>query len=396
MPDGKPEHFFKYYLEEERRRKSLELLRINEQELNSGKADHDLIYKIAIELVELRGRGHGDEGAYRCMEDIEPVNLTWTWPNVYPEGKFCLITGVPGTGKSYFTCFMTATITTGAPWPTGSLSRMGSVIMMTCEDDLADTVVPRLVKAGANPKKVHFLEGISKKGGEGVDPFCIENVEILEAKAKELGDLRLVVIDPLDFYLRGGSELYIPNVARASLGPLQLFCAKHKVTALGVAHHAKSKDYSSASAKVAGSYAIVAACRAAWTLTIDPEDRERRIFSPNKTNLSINPLSLAFKIEDGVLAFEKEGFHLDLDAALGLTEEVRVSPNRKKAIDLILSELAEGQRLADDVKDVGEAQGIDRRYLETVSRDLRKKGLIEKQKTGYQGAWEWYLCEAKI
>jgi hypothetical protein len=45
---------------------------------------------------------------------------------------------------------------------------MGSVIVLSAEDDPADTQIPRLLAAGANCKKVHIISAVKDKDGRGI------------------------------------------------------------------------------------------------------------------------------------------------------------------------------------------------------------------------------------
>jgi len=53
----------------------------------------------------------------------------------------------------------------GHPLPHRGRSQAGHVLIWTGEDDPADTLVPRLAYAGADLRKVHFVQGIRDVDG---------------------------------------------------------------------------------------------------------------------------------------------------------------------------------------------------------------------------------------
>jgi putative DNA primase/helicase len=136
--------------------------------------------------------------------DLQPEKLVWVWPGRIPEGKLVLVGGPPGLGKSQLTAFMAATISNGGDWPCNEGSTaVGSVIFMSAEDGIEDTVVPRLMAAGANLDRVHIAASATKPDGTRKTFSLKTDVDLLEAKAKEVADVRLIIIDPISAYMSG-------------------------------------------------------------------------------------------------------------------------------------------------------------------------------------------------
>ncbi len=51
------------------------------------------------------------------LADVEPKPITWLWPGRIARGKFSIIAGDPGLGKSLVTLDMTARVSRGRAWP---------------------------------------------------------------------------------------------------------------------------------------------------------------------------------------------------------------------------------------------------------------------------------------
>jgi putative DNA primase/helicase len=113
-----------------------------------------------------------------------------------------LVAGEGGLGKSMLLAWIAAAVSRGKEWPCGEgQSRRGSVIILSAEDDAADTIVPRLMAADADCTKVHILETI-RKDDEGHRTFNLQlDLPELEKTIDRLDDVRLVIIDPITSYL---------------------------------------------------------------------------------------------------------------------------------------------------------------------------------------------------
>jgi hypothetical protein len=71
--------------------------------------------------------------------------IEWLWMNRFAYGKLGLLGGLPDLGKGLITAFLMACVTNGREFPCneGKPPRKGSVIYLSAEDDIEDTIVPR-------------------------------------------------------------------------------------------------------------------------------------------------------------------------------------------------------------------------------------------------------------
>ena len=198
--------------------------------------------------------------------DIRAEPIEWVWPGRVARGKHTAIAGDPGTGKSQLLIAMEATITTGGPWPCfeGTAPR-GSVIILSAEDGTADTLVPRLMAAGADLTRVHIVSAV--RTGKGRENFNLQaDLDLLEAKIREVGDCAMVGIDPISSYLGRKTDSHKNSEVRQVLEPVGLLAERLRVAVVSVTHF--SKGGSSASTKAVhrfiGSIAFIGAPRAAF------------------------------------------------------------------------------------------------------------------------------------
>src|SRR5262245_9378417 len=95
-----------------------------------------------------------------CLKDLEPRTLSWLWPGRIALGKLCLLDGDPGQGKSLFTVDLCARLTRGQPLPDGAAGHPPINVLFLCEDDLSDTVLPRLQQLTGEAGRVFAYQGM--------------------------------------------------------------------------------------------------------------------------------------------------------------------------------------------------------------------------------------------
>jgi hypothetical protein len=163
----------------------------------------------------------------RRVSDVESKPVRWLWPYRIPRGKLTIIAGHPGLAKSQVTCYLAARVTAGGAWPDsgGQAAGGAQVVILTAEDDVADTVRPRLEAAGADLSRVHIADGVIRGySGDGTRhqrQFSLESdLVALNAKLAELKRVELVVIDPISAYL-GTIDSHVNAEVRGALGPVK-------------------------------------------------------------------------------------------------------------------------------------------------------------------------------
>ena len=195
-------------------------------------------------LGELR-RGYDDAPLFlaRRLSDVAPEPIRWLWPQRFALGKLSLIAGQPGLGKSQLTLTMVAAVTTGGRWPDGTFAPLGSAILVSCEDDAADTIRPRLEVAGADARRVDLFDWALTPGepAESVRRHfdVARDVPALADLIRRRGDVRLIVIDPVTAYM-GTADSHKTADVRGALAPLQTLAAESGAAVVLVSHPNKS------------------------------------------------------------------------------------------------------------------------------------------------------------
>ena len=256
----------------------------------------------SLPRAEPTERSGGRELIICRASDIEPEPISWLWPGRIAIGKQTLAAGEPGLGKSQLATFIASTVSTGGAWPGDEgRSPLGNVIILSAEDGVTDTIVPRLMAAGADRKRVFVISAVRNEDGSGRRTFNLQaDLALLEQQLEMIGEVRLVVIDPISSYM-GGIDSHKNTDVRGVLEAVGEMASRQVVAVLGVTHFSKGTGQSAINAFI-GSVAFIAAARAAFAVMKDPEDQERRLFLPVKNNLAPLGHGLAFRLTQHLVA----------------------------------------------------------------------------------------------
>ena len=129
------------------------------------------------------------------LSDVEAKEVPWLWPGYIPLGRATLISGDPGSAKTWFLLNLAARLSKGQEWPDGTPGfRPAQTYYITVEDDLNDTIRPRIDSLGGDPAMVAAFNSEVPLHLNLADP---EGLKRLEAEIVRLGNVRLVVPDPI-------------------------------------------------------------------------------------------------------------------------------------------------------------------------------------------------------
>ena len=98
------------------------------------------------------------------LSDIRIQRLRWLWAYRYKVRSLGLLAGWEGLGKSLITCWLAAQVTKGE-LPGELEGKPGNVITVASEDDFEDTIVPRLMAAGADLTRVYRVNAVTDDHG---------------------------------------------------------------------------------------------------------------------------------------------------------------------------------------------------------------------------------------
>ena len=325
------------------------------------------------------------------LANVTREHLEWLWPGRIPLGKLTLLAGDPGLGKSFVTLDLAARVSRGEAWPDTPLLKQtpGGVVLFNSEDDLADTIAPRLDKAGADDSRIVAIEGVAVAGKRR--PFSLDvDLPRLEEVLAQTPDTRLVVIDPVSAYC-GKVDSHNNTEVRGLLAPLADLASRYRTSVLSVSHLSKTGG-AKAVYRAMGSLAFAAASRAVWAIVQDATDPERRLFLPAKLNLARSPDGLAYRIVDGRVEWEYEPVKMHADDAFAAEMAAQAgskgrSSERQEVAAWLRGLLSDEPRSARDVIEEGEQYGFNKR---TIQRAFKSLG-GHSTKGDFEMGWQWSL-----
>ena len=329
--------------------------------------------------------------------DLTPVPIAWLWRHWLALGKLHILAGPPGQGKTTIALAFAATNTCGGRWPDGSRCEPGNVLIWSGEDDPADTLLPRLIAAGADPSRVYFVTG-SRIGGEALPFDPARDLVQLTAQAERIGDVRLLIVDPVVSAVLGDSHKN--TEVRRALQPLVDLGSFLNAAVLGISHFSKGTAGRDPTERVTGSVAFGAVARivmVAAKVRNEDGDDDRRILARAKSNIGPDSGGFEYALEQvealpGIPASRVLwGKAIDGTARELLTEPDAENEeghdDHRDAGDFLRELLAAGALGSKQIKSDATEAGFGWRALHRAADRI---GVI-RRKDGMKGGWFWSL-----
>ncbi len=310
--------------------------------------------------------------------EVQSKTVRWLWYPFIAIGKITILQGDPGDGKSTMMLNLISEISTGGATPDGkALGAPRRVLYQCSEDGLEDTIKPRLESCGADCRNVGFIN--EETGGA----LTLDDERLRQAIVEYRP--RLVVIDPIQAYIGGGSDLQVASKARKLMSRLNMWAGVYEC-AIVLIGHLNKKESQKDLYRSFGSIDVVAAARSVLQVERDEEDPCIRTVHQIKNSLGPTGGGFSFEIRP------ESGFKwLGCDIASGQKNEPETtSPpvfntKMEKAAYLIRQLLADGDMASKEIYERLEEQGIGHRTAEETKIEVGVR-CYRKMKV-----WYWSL-----
>ena len=304
------------------------------------------------------------------MSEIEAQEIKWLWYPFIPYGKLTIVQGDPGDGKTTMILNLAAQLTKGKCFEEGSgVDAPMKIIYQTAEDGLADTVKPRLEKAGADCEQILVIDE-SDKSLSMID-------ERIEEALKATG-AKMLILDPIQAYLGGGMDMNRANEAREMTKRLGQLADKYECAIILIGHMNKAAG-NKAAYRGMGSIDFFAVARSVLLVGRVEGEPNIRAVVQIKNNLAEFGHPKAFRLSDE--GFEWLGdYDITVDEVLG-----GIAPKANKL------EQAEtnNMMLSAEILELATEEDISKRTVETAKKEL---GIKAKK---INNAWYWILDDLK-
>ena len=298
------------------------------------------------------------------LSDVTMRSIEWLEKPLWQRSAFQLLAGVKGSGKGTYVASLAARIThTGA-----------SVLFVASEDSTEIDLKPRLVAAGTVIERCTTIKEHLR---------LPDDVPHLEALARGLGGLGLLVLDPVANHI-GDRNSNSDAEVRHAIAPLNGLADRLGCLVIGVRHPGKDRSRG-ALASILGSTAWVDTPRAVVMIAVDNEDPLVRHIQVLAGNRSLNGNAQAFRIEavpvEGLtepitLAVELGTSAKDVETLLG-TQPAETKTDRARELILDILE-TEGDQESDTLDArVAHETGLAAKTVRNARSRLSQDGLVK-------------------
>lgn len=308
-------------------------------------------------------------------EDVVEEQLEWLWKPYLPLSKLAMLDGDPGTGKSSLTCWLAAAISQGRPMLDQPGADPQNVLMLSAEDGLGDTVKPRLRIMGADMRRVAVSDAAITLNAGGLKK--------LETTIQFLKP-RLVVIDPIVFYMGDQMDMNRANEVRGMTGRLSMIAAQNRCTIVLV-RHLRKQGSQTAIYRGQGTIDFVGAART--VLMLERRGSGRTVLEHTKANLGRKGPTMTYTVdEEGRFIWGTAQPQSQNTGGISTQPRLTVAMN---AANFLREQLANGPRAYVDLVTLARDKGIGERALERG-----KAGLVQSVKQGDR--WYWRLLPEAV
>jgi len=333
--------------------------------------------------------------------DVELETTSWLWEPYIPLGKVAILQGNPGEGKTFIALGAAAIVTRGWPFPgtdgrPGETSEAGSVLYLSCEDGIADTLRPRFDAMGGDPEWITFLQEFTKRnpenGEETTAPVSFQDLPVLRSALQSVRPV-LMVADPIQGFFGKGVDLHRANETRPVLAGLGKLAEEFGCAVLCLSHLRKS-EADRAIYRGLGSIDIVAAARSVLLTGRDPEHPDRRAIVHIKSSLAEEGPSIGYEIRDGRL--EWTGLSdLTAEALFAKAGDDGRRPALETAKAFLREVLDGGAVPKKTVIEEAKALEVKERTLNRAKRELKIESFRRSDGNDGTGKWFWELPEGR-
>ncbi len=327
--------------------------------------------------------------------DLRPQPVRWLWQYWLALGKLHILAGAPGQGKTTIALAMAATVTIGGHWPDGSRCAPGNVLIWSGEDDPEDTLLPRLLAAGADDERCHFIKG-AMRDGEVVPFDPARDLQQLRQEIERIGGIRLLIVDPVVSAVTGDSHKN--TEVRRALQPLVDMADACNCAVLGITHFAKGGQGADPAQRVVGSVAFTAVARIVMVAAKVKGEagQDARILARGKSNIGPDDGGFEYHLEQTEPIPGIQASRIAWGKAVqGTARELLTDPDAPEceqeetsakdvAIDFLVEILKDGSAPSKYVETEAKAAGVS---WATVRRAADAIG-VKKRKLN--DAWYWF------
>jgi archaellum biogenesis ATPase FlaH len=317
------------------------------------------------------------------LSSFPDEKIEWLlWPFI-PLGFVTMLTGESSVGKSTVITDIMGRLTRGHAMPQFGDHAVanppvdGSVLYLCKEDSPSMMIRPRLWVADADLDRVHMpvmKQTRSRKFYRHMESLD-KGVALLEREIREIGDVKLVFIDPIMSFV-GTAGAYPPHKVRELMNPISELAMRHKIAIVCTLHMSKDKS-KRGNERMLGSGSFVQVARSKLFVVAPDANSSKRLLISERSNISSernNAVEFALvknETDHPAVEWGRDLEDIDSDKLNKLLDgKVSHVGKRAQAADVLREALEEGPVTAKNIERLAKDAGIGMNTFEAAKKDI--------------------------
>ena len=314
------------------------------------------------------------------LADLQPEPVEWLWQHRLAAGTLAMLSGEPGSGKTWVALAIAAALTRGRDPFTGEKLQPATVLYASAEHPAAQVIQPRFAGLQGNPARLVVLHRPASARPVSSPDSALRDLENVLQKTHA----HLVILDPWDDLCDVGLDR--ASQTRPLLDRLARLAELHHCCILLIRHLAKPAAGRPAH-RGRASMDSSAAFRTEFLVGSSPDAPSQTALLHVKSNLGPLAPPLDYRIGEAG-NFQWTGLsNLTPEDLLAARPTGAGLPKRKFAAQWLHDYLQQGGQTQGSIEFAAERDGVCIRTLRRAKFDIR----VRSSKDGKSGVWWWTL-----
>jgi hypothetical protein len=318
------------------------------------------------------------------LDDLPPQPVEWLWQHRLAAGTLAMLSGEPGSGKTWVALAIAAALTRGRDPFTGEKLKPATVLYASAEHAAAQVIQPRFAGLQGDPARLVILRRADSASSMSSPDSALRDIPNALDYALQKIQAELVILDPWDGLWE--VDLDRASQTRSFLDRLARLAELHRCCILLIRHLAKPTAGRPVR-RGRASTECSAALRTEFLVGSSPDAPTQTALLHVKSNLG--PLTPPLDYRIG----EAGNFHwtglsnLTPEDLLAARPTGAGLPKRKFAAQWLRDYLQPGSQTQGSIEIAAERDGVCIATLRRAKFDIG----VRSSKDGKSGAWWWTL-----
>jgi putative DNA primase/helicase len=314
------------------------------------------------------------------LADLEPQPVEWLWPHRLAAGTLAMLSGEPGSGKTWVALAIAAALTRGRDPFSGETLKPATVLYASAEHSPSQVIQPRFAGLHGDPARLVVLRRVPSASSMSSPDSALRDLE----HALQKTQAHLVILDPWD-----GLWEVDPDCAsqkRPLIDRLARLAELHRCCILLIRHLVKPTSGRPAR-RGRASMDCSAAFRTEFLVGRSPDAPTQPALLHVKSNLGPLAPPLDYRIGEAGNFYWTGLSNLTPEDLLAPRPTGAGLPKRKFAAQWLRDYLQPGSQTQGSIEVAAERDGVCIRTLRRAKFDIG----VRSSKDGKSGAWSWTL-----